>query len=847
MGNKPKVLLIGWDAADWKVINPLMDAGLMPALQSLVDRGVIGNIATLDPPLSPMLWTSIATGKRAYDHGIMGFLEGDESGEKLKPISSSSRKVKAIWEILNQSGYKTQVYGWWPSHPAEPVDGIMVSNFYGKAPGKSWWNDYPFNPSEVHPPEFADKFQSLRVHPSELGYEQLAPFIPEIDKIDHKKDHRYAHLIKDLAECISIHSAATFGLENEDWDFGAVYYNAIDHLSHVFMKYHPPKQEHISEEDFKLYSEVINSTYRFHDMMLARLLELAGPDAHILLMSDHGFYSDHLRLVKLPKEPAAIAREHNPLGVFLLAGPGIKEDERIYGASLLDICPTLLQLFKLPVGSDMEGKVLSQAFVKPEAPRVIDSWEVEGKGQRTQSNREPSGDEKEIMQQLADLGYIEQGVGDNPKDVKLQLDENRFYLSRAYSDGSRYLEAIDILESLCLEYPDNHRYRFSLIRNYLKISAGSLAQEHFELLPRELQDRQENSLLKIEILIHRGMGMKALERLNSLVSAESPNLSSEMNFPVAQSFLRLDRWKQAAQYFKKVLESDPNHFEAKHGLGICYLRLGKLDLALDEILDSIGLLYFNPSAHFHLGECLMKMGEPQEAIQAFEMALRLAPGMSKAQEHLIHIYTEVLPKKERVEALQEEIKSSAKSKRFIVSGLPRSGTSMLMQMLEAAGIQPLTDELREPDLDNPKGYYEHEAIKRLARDQNVIDHAEGKVAKVISQLLTYLPPKYHYKVLLIERPIEEVLKSQEKMLVNLNKLQPDTAVMNLKEQFERSQKKVDRWIELRPNVDVLRVQHGEVLKNPEEAALEILEFLEIQGDVESMARVVDTELYRNRN
>ena len=105
-----KVLLIGWDAADWKVINPLMDAGLMPTLNKFVNEGVIANLATLDPPLSPILWTSIATGKLADKHGILGFVEPNPDNQGVRPVLGSSRKVKAIWNILNQNKIKSHVY-----------------------------------------------------------------------------------------------------------------------------------------------------------------------------------------------------------------------------------------------------------------------------------------------------------------------------------------------------------------------------------------------------------------------------------------------------------------------------------------------------------------------------------------------------------------------------------------------------------------------------------------------------------------------------------------------------------------------------------------------------------------
>ena len=130
-----KVLLIGWDAADWSVARPLLAQGKMPALKRLMDAGVWGDLATIRPVLSPMLWTSIATGKRAWKHGIHGFAEPCPATGGIRPITNLSRKTKAIWNIFSQQGWRSNVIGWWPSHPAEPIRGVMVSNHFQQAVG----------------------------------------------------------------------------------------------------------------------------------------------------------------------------------------------------------------------------------------------------------------------------------------------------------------------------------------------------------------------------------------------------------------------------------------------------------------------------------------------------------------------------------------------------------------------------------------------------------------------------------------------------------------------------------------------------------------------------------------
>ena len=384
------MLLVGWDAADWKVIHPLMDAGKMPNVQRLVENGAMGQIATLHPPLSPMLWTSIATGKRPFKHGIHGFSEPTPDGRGVQPVTNLSRATKAIWNILSQQGLRSIVIGWWPSHPAEPINGVMVSDHYHRASGpleKGW----PLLRGAVHPPELAEALAEVRMHPDLLLPEMVEPFIPLAREIDQAKDKRLAGLMKTLCECVSMHSAATYLLDRDkEWDFFSVYYDAIDHFCHGFMRYHAPRQAWIGERDFELYGNVVNMAYQFHDQMLGTLLQKAGEDVTVILMSDHGFHPDHLRPRAIPDIPAGPAIEHRDFGVLAIAGPGIKKDELLHGPSVLDIAPTILTMFGLPVGEDMDGKVLAQAFTEAPAVEFIPSWDSLGAASPKTDGRHPA-------------------------------------------------------------------------------------------------------------------------------------------------------------------------------------------------------------------------------------------------------------------------------------------------------------------------------------------------------------------------------------------------------------------------------------------------------------------------
>lgn len=324
-----KTLVIGWDAADWKFLTPLMESGRMPNLQRLVAGGVSGKLSTLDPPLSPTLWTSIATGKRPYQHGIHGFTEPRPDGKGLRPMNVTSRTCKAVWNILTQHDLKTHVVGWWPSHPAEPINGTMVSNLYQKSKGTSVF-DWPMLDGTVHPTEKVEVFKKLRVHFQEITSNHVERFVPDWAKVNLEEDSRVYGLRGLIADCASIHSAATFILDHEEWDFVGVYYDGIDHFCHGYMKYHPPRRPHVDPREFELYKNVINAACEYHDMMLGKLLELAGPETNVILLSDHGFHPDHNRPVVVPKEPMGPAAEHSPYGIVVLNGPAFKNDERIH-------------------------------------------------------------------------------------------------------------------------------------------------------------------------------------------------------------------------------------------------------------------------------------------------------------------------------------------------------------------------------------------------------------------------------------------------------------------------------------------------------------------------------------
>lgn len=185
---------------------------------------------------------------------------------------------------------------------------------------------------------------------------------------------------------------------------------------------------------------------------------------------------------------------------------------------------------------------------------------------------------------------------------------------------------------------------------------------------------------------------------------------------------------------------------------------------------------------------------------------------------------------------------------IVVSGLPRSGTSLVMQMLAAGGIEPLTDSLRSADEDNPRGYYELDAVKRLAADSTWVPKARGKAVKVISHLVPHLPATESYRVVLVERDLEEVLASQAKMIERLGRTAPPMEVV--RKAFESHRSTIDQVLAKRPEFESIRVKYVDLIATPEAEAARLAEFVGANRptppDVEAMVGAVHPSLYRNR-
>lgn len=184
----------------------------------------------------------------------------------------------------------------------------------------------------------------------------------------------------------------------------------------------------------------------------------------------------------------------------------------------------------------------------------------------------------------------------------------------------------------------------------------------------------------------------------------------------------------------------------------------------------------------------------------------------------------------------------------IVSGLPRSGTSLMMNMLEAGGMDVLTDKIRTPDGDNPKGYFEYERVKGLiSGDSKWIPEAQGKVVKIIAALIPYLPDEYTYRIIFMHRALSEILASQRKMLINRGEDPTRVDDEVIARIYDKHLKQVNSWIETQTNLQCIDISYNELLIDPDLHITRINEFMGEILDVEQMKSVIDPSLYRQRD
>jgi predicted AlkP superfamily phosphohydrolase/phosphomutase len=397
-----RMMIIGFDGMEYDVMGPMLEAGRLPNFARLMNEGAWGEIRSLDILESPVIWTSIATGKGPEKHGVTGFMK-PARGAREVPTSSNVRKVAALWDILGTEGKTSGVIGWLATWPAEPVTGYLVTcNFnFG-------WDEASDREQKVtYPEELAKALVPLRLQAKDVPADLVDRFINRRAVRVDDPAKRLESLQVDLAGDETTKAVALQLARDMPTDLLAVYFRSMDSPCHTFWVHHFEAQRlpGLSAWEVEAFGEIVPRYYEYTDRVLGELLELADDNTTVIVTSDHGFCGP----AEAPKGRVAGVSAHDPTGFVVIWGKDIVRGRELSEASVLDITPTVLALWGLPVGEDMDGRVLEEAvepsFLRAHPVRTIPTYEDAVKRQHSDEPIESPVDD-EIRERMKALGYI---------------------------------------------------------------------------------------------------------------------------------------------------------------------------------------------------------------------------------------------------------------------------------------------------------------------------------------------------------------------------------------------------------------------------------------------------------
>jgi Flp pilus assembly protein TadD/predicted AlkP superfamily pyrophosphatase or phosphodiesterase len=649
-----KVLLVGLDGADWAIADPLMAAGRMPNLLGLVRNGVRSSLLSITPMLSPVIWTSIATGVEPSRHGILDFIAPSETGAS-EPVTSRARRVPALWEILSSAGARVGVTGWWATWPADPVSGYMVTDRVA----------YQLFGYASDPRSAAGKTWPV------AAYETVRPLIVPTDKIPWSAVEAYldgsrrrpeefnADERQRLDEFRTLLAAGTTYLDvtlamrkQEEIRFETVYFEGTDTVGHLFMSYRAPQLPSVDASGFASFRSMVDRYYENADRMLGRLLE--GREGWtVIVVSDHGFASDATRPLTTDSRigHGAAADWHRRFGLFVISGPGVKRGIRLDQASIYDIAPTILALFHQPVPRSWPGRVLGTAFEHellsshPVRFRAEDPSRPGG-GEATPDDERES---RELRAKLQSLGYLAANEASpmttkNNRGVGL-LADGKFEEAAAEFRAALAQEPnqpnLMINLGIALRFAGERREAKALLEKAFLLPEGRRSAGHqlaqlamedgnLEGAERLLRSVLERERFASEVRNSLGLVLEKRGRIEEAAReyAESARLDANAAEPRNNlgNLARHDRHgDDAERWYLAAIVADPYFMGAYNNLALLCQDRGQVDRAIDLYGRALAKAPRNAVVLNNLASLYFATGEKREARDLWRKAVDADP------------------------------------------------------------------------------------------------------------------------------------------------------------------------------------------------------------------------------
>lgn len=420
---RERLLLVGLASCDLGMAERLVVAGRMPALARLKAEGAWGRLTAEEPLLAPALWTTLATGRHPENHRVLVPYAPRPDGGGVARTGHAAWQAPAFWQVLEAAGRRSVTIGWPASWPAASWPGVHVDARIAAPTGPSFAT-WAMPPDCVLPETLRGALRAVRVHPSDVTGAMLAPFVPRLREVDQYRDARLAQLAVLLAGSSTIHAVATELVATEDRDVAVVHYDLLEHVHRGFD----------GVRDEAMWKDVVDAAYAFVDAMVGRLIELAGPDTTVWLVSPNGIRRDAAFLRVAP---------WRPVGFLAARGRWIEPGTELPPARLVDVAPSLLARFGLT--SETDGRVL-RALAPGLSRRPI---AVPGPAIPGQAAREPD----LHVAPLRALGYADAPTAEQAKALKRAENARLRALGEALLGRGRVRQAETVLRQALASGP----------------------------------------------------------------------------------------------------------------------------------------------------------------------------------------------------------------------------------------------------------------------------------------------------------------------------------------------------------------------------------------------------------
>ena len=490
-----KVMVLGLDGLDWDLVLPWVRSGRMPNLRRLMDAGTWGEMETIVPMLSPLIWTTMATGVSADVHGVLDFVEKDPGTGQQVPVTGRGRRVPAIWNIASALGLEVDVVGWWATWPAERINGTMISDrlYYTlqqAVPQEVFHSDPP---DLIFPPERMSEFTAVRDRAvAESDWRAVRYFLDVPEAVFSRavaEDRGMEDPVDGMRRILSAsrtYLGAGLVLAAEEPDLLMVYLEGTDTIGHLLAPYMPPPTIEIDGATASVYAAAVPRYFEIVDRWIGRYLEACPLDEYaVLVVSDHGFKWDRER----PRGLSGTAGPTAPLwhaedAVFVIAGAGVAGRGRVgERPSVYDVAPTIAALLGVPVDPAWPTTVLPGS---PRATAIPVEWTpLVPPPTYRQSGGGVAPVDPEFMAKLEALGYIgDDGTSageaaatvpapDEAAATRGQINN----LALIKINEKEYDEAEELLRRAIAMSPDYASPHFNLRRIYMETERWEKADE----------------------------------------------------------------------------------------------------------------------------------------------------------------------------------------------------------------------------------------------------------------------------------------------------------------------------------------------------------------------------------